>query len=173
MAKKISYTVRLEGEVVGTRKSHRTYTHAVVMPAAPRPEGSTRNEYQRSNEAPTGEGWELFESRAEPGDRYGSPVDQWHRTVSDAGELVPARVHAYCGRRDLADKALKSNRTVSYWADYLGVAPVIVQVEALHPTLASFCLATGFSPEMVKAQGIRSYHNAQGGPALHSIQEGA
>lgn len=30
-AKKISYIARYEGEIVGTRKSHRTYTHAVVI----------------------------------------------------------------------------------------------------------------------------------------------
>lgn len=32
MPRKISYTVRLDGEIIGTRKSHRTYTHAVVAP---------------------------------------------------------------------------------------------------------------------------------------------
>ena len=31
MSKKINYSVVIDGTVVGTRKSHRTYTHAIVV----------------------------------------------------------------------------------------------------------------------------------------------
>jgi hypothetical protein len=108
MARKISYTVRLDGQVIGTRKSHRTYTHAVVEPEWARPVGSTRSELYQGNDTPEGEGWSMFKGRRQPGDAWGYEVDQWRRQVSNAGEVVAPEVVAYCGRLDLAQKRLAS-----------------------------------------------------------------
>ncbi len=118
MAAKIRYSVRYRGELVGTRQSHRTYTHAVVSPAHVHPEGATRGEYDHHTERPEGEGW-----------TRSGPAASWYRVASCAGEPVPASVVAYCGRPDLAAKKLAECERTS--REYLDRATscVIVPVE--------------------------------------------
>lgn len=68
--------------MIGTRKSYRIYTHALVSPAWVRPEGSMR--------------WD----RGEDGET---------RHVSNAGEQMPATIHSYAGRLDLAEKQQRAH----------------------------------------------------------------
>ena len=80
MARKIRYSVVPDGEVVGTRKSHRTYTHALV----------------------------------------------------DLDPSEPARVESYAGRRDLAEKLLRTYQArAAKRGDTCSLVLVPVTVEAL------------------------------------------
>ena len=82
---KIKYDARYEGESAGTRKSTRTYTHAIVDPAF----------------------------------------------VSAKTGLVAPQVITFCGRLDLAEKALRSMQSVDrQYGVHCSLVIVPVTVEA-------------------------------------------
>ena len=67
--------------MIGTRKSYRIYTHALVVPAGHYPEGTTVGDYS------TGE----------------------YQIRDVSGQPYPAEVHAYAGRLDLAEKQKRAH----------------------------------------------------------------